>query len=127
MHCVQYGRLRSHFAARVRHAKQSSPAPPDRCLRFRFRGVAGEAAEGAFGLLAGTISDSIAFMKYASQHVSAVHCCSLCVHSRNRTVMLRVTGTSVCGFSVGTEVLNHRIIYDCQPLSVSLRRSTTGT
>lgn len=39
MHCVQYGRMRSHFVARALHVKQSSIAPPERCRLFLFRGA----------------------------------------------------------------------------------------
>lgn len=38
MHCVQYGRLRSHLTERLRHVKQSSVAPPAAVLRRLFLG-----------------------------------------------------------------------------------------
>ncbi len=38
MHCVQYGRFRSHFTPRFPQAKQSSVAPPPAVLRLLFLG-----------------------------------------------------------------------------------------
>lgn len=38
MHCVQYGRLRSHFTARLEQVKQSSVAPPAAVRRLLFLG-----------------------------------------------------------------------------------------
>ena len=38
MHCVQYGRLRSHLTARLEQVKQSSVAPPAAVRRLLFLG-----------------------------------------------------------------------------------------
>lgn len=46
MHCVQYGRLRSHFTARLEQVKQSSVAPPAAVRRLLFLGGCADGSAG---------------------------------------------------------------------------------